>query len=121
MGSAFTVPLRSGAILGLGDRLGGGLGGLRSYGGDLVRLIIAVVGIGFLVFVRLEEIGGVQEGALFLADIDKGGLDARQDRVHAAQIDVSDHAPLIGAVNQQFDEPIVLEDGHSRFARAPVD
>jgi hypothetical protein len=28
---------------------------------------------------------------------------------------------LIGAVNQQLDEPIVLEDGHSRFALAPVD
>ena len=110
--AAARIPLRPPA---------GGLGGLRPYRGGLVRLVVAVIGIRLLVFVGLEEVGGVQEGALFLADIDKGGLDAGQDRLHAAQIDVADHAPLVGAINQQLYEPIVLEDGHPRLALASVD
>ena len=63
----------------------------------------------------------MEEGALFLADVHERGLDARQDRLDPAEVDVADRAAVIGAVDQQLDQPVVFEDGHAGLALAPID
>ena len=49
----------------------------------VVRVLVVVVLV-VLVF-GIHEVGGVQERALLGADVDEGGLDARQDRFYPAQ------------------------------------
>ena len=63
----------------------------------------------------------MQEGALFLPDVDERGLDAGQDRLDPAEVDVTDGAPMVGAVHQQLDQPIVFQDGHAGLPLAPID
>jgi hypothetical protein len=76
--------------------------------------------LGLLVFIGLEQVGGVEEGALFQADVHEGGLDAWQNRFNAAEIDVSNGSPVIRTIHEQFDEPLVLQDRHTGFPLAPV-
>ena len=86
----------------------------------VVRLVLDVLGLGldraFVVF-GLEQIRGVEEGALFEADVDERCLDAREDGVYAPVIDVTNCAPLIGPIDEELDQAVVLEDGHPRLAR----
>ena len=77
--------------------------------------------VGILVLVRLEEVGGVQEGALLLADVDERGLNARQHRLDPSEVDVADRAAVVGAVDQQLDQAVVFQDRHAGFPLAPVD
>ena len=74
-----------------------------------------------LVLVRLEQVGGVEERALLLTDVDEGGLDTGQHRLDPAEVDVTDRAPVVGAVDQQLDQTVVFQDGHAGFPLAPVD
>jgi hypothetical protein len=84
--------------------------------GDLFRLLVRVV-----LIVGLEEIRGVEERALLESDIDERGLDAGKDRFYASKIDVPDHATMVRAIDQQLNEPVVLQNGHPRLARGAVD
>ena len=63
----------------------------------------------------------MEKGALLLPDVDEGGLDAGEHRLDPAEVDVADHAAVVGTVDQQLDEPVVLEDGHAGLPLAPVD
>ena len=63
----------------------------------------------------------MEEGALLLADVHERGLDAGEDRLDPSEIDVADDAAVIGTVDQQLDQPVVLEDGHAGLPLAPVD
>jgi hypothetical protein len=91
---------------------GGGAVALR----DLFRLLVRVV-----LIVGLEEIRGVEERALLESDIDERGLDAGKDRFYASKIDVPDHATMVRAIDQQLNEPVVLQNGHPRLARGAID
>jgi hypothetical protein len=93
---------------------------LRRWRG-LGRLGIGLLLTRLFVLVRLQQIGRVEERALLLTNVDEGGLDARQDRFDAAEIDVTDGPPVIGTIDQQLGQPIVLEDRHAGFALASVD
>ena len=77
--------------------------------------------LGLLVLVRLEQIRGVEEGALFLTDVHEGRLDAGQHRFDPTQVDVADGAPMVRAVHEQLHQTVVLQDGHAGFPLAPVD
>ena len=77
--------------------------------------------VGIVLVVRLEEVGGVQERALLEADVDEGSLDAGKDRFYTTEIDVPHHPSMVGAIDQQLNEPVVLQNGHPRLARGAVD
>ena len=108
-GFAFRAPLLQGDD--------GWVGSLASFS---VRLVFGLVG-GVLVLIGLEQVGGVEEGALFLTDVHEGGLNARQHRLDPAEVDVADGPPVVGAIHQQLHQPVVLEDGHAGLPLAPVD
>ena len=63
----------------------------------------------------------MEEGALLLPDVDEGRLDAGEDRLDPAEVDVADGAAVIGPVDQELDQPVVFQDGHAGFPLAPVD
>ena len=91
-----------------------------SAGSSLGRLVLRLLDR-LLVLVRLEQVGGVEERALLLADVDEGRLDARQHRLDPTQVDVADRAAMVGPVHQQLDQTVVFQDGHAGFPLAPVD
>jgi hypothetical protein len=72
--------------------------------------------VGILVGIRFEQIGGMEEGALLHPNIDKRSLNTWKYRLYAPEVDVTDSTPLIGSVDQQLDELVVLEDGHAGLA-----
>ena len=84
--------------------------------GDLFGLVVRVV-----LVVGLEEIGGVEERALLESDVDECGLDAGKDRFYTTEIDVTDHPAMVGTIDEQLNEPIVLQDCDPRLARGAVD
>ena len=73
-------------------------------------------GLSLAQFFRLQQVGSVEIRALLHADVDEGGLDAAQYRFDAAEIDVAYGPAMIRAIDQQFDEAVVLEDGNSGLA-----
>jgi hypothetical protein len=117
-GAAIAVAAPGTAALAFGGDRGVGSRGRSGVFGLVGSLVVLP---GLFVLVGLEQIGGVEKRALFVADVYEGGLNAGEDRFDPAQIDVSDHPPMVGAVNQQLDKPVVLEDRDPRFARATVD
>ena len=70
---------------------------------------------------ELPQVGHVQEGRALQPDVDKGRLHARQHARHLAQIHVADQAALERALDMQLLHRAVLDDGHARFLRRPVD
>ena len=103
--------------------LAGRADGCRRLGGvGIGHFVVGVVAIvGVVVLFGLEEVGGVEERRFFQADVYKGGLDAGENRVDAAKVDVAEGAALIRAIVEQLDEPIVLEDGHAGLPPATID
>ena len=67
------------------------------------------------------QVGHVQEGSALQADVDEGRLHAGQHPRHLAQVDVADDAPLQRALDVQLLDGAVLDDGHPRLLRRPVD
>ena len=80
---------------------------------DVVFLII------FFLFAQtvLGDVGDVEKGGLVRADVDECGLNAGQDGLHLSEVDIANDALGIGAVDHQFHEEIILEDGDARFLR----
>src|SRR2546430_15059572 len=79
-----------------------------------------VVRIARLVFVlRFDQIGGMEEGALFGADVDEGRLYPRQDRVHGAEVDVTHRAAGGGTIPQELKKAVVPPEVHAGLPRAP--
>ncbi len=97
------------------DRFRGRFGRVR------LDLFLAFLFVRLLVLVRLQQVGGVEEGALLLPDVHERGLNAGQHRFDPAEVDVADRAPVVGAIHQQLDQPVVLQDRHPGFPLAPVD
>jgi hypothetical protein len=67
------------------------------------------------------QVGHVQEGRAFQADVDEGALHARQHAHHLAQVDVAHQAALQRALDVQFLHGAVFDDRHPRLLRGPVD
>ena len=67
-----------------------------------------------LVFVD-REIGGVEKTSLIGADVDEGGLNAREDGVDFTEVDVPDQSHLIGAVEHELDEAVLFEQRYPRL------
>src|SRR6266576_2860031 len=89
-----------------------------------VAVLVVIVGVtvvGVFVLFRLDQVGGVEEGALFGADVDEGGLDARQNGFDLADVDVANRPAGIGTIDQEFHKAVVLENGHAGFPRASRD
>ncbi|GAC1682897.1 MAG: hypothetical protein NVS9B3_00650 [Gemmatimonadaceae bacterium] len=63
----------------------------------------------------------MEEGALLRADVYEGGLDAGEHRVDATEVNVADHAACFGAVDEELNKLVVLEDGDPGFPLGRVD
>ncbi len=88
--------------------------------GGLARLVDFLL-IRLFILLRLQEVGRVEEGALFLTDVDEGRLDAGENRFDSSEVNVTDRPAVVGTVHQQFDQPIVFQDCHARFPLASID
>ena len=89
-------PLLRPALLGYGRASRGGVRGIGLVG--LVGLLL-----GLVVLVRLQQVRGVEEGALLLADVDEGRLDTGQHRLDPTQVDIADGAAMVRPVHQELD------------------
>ena len=69
----------------------------------------------------LPDIGDVQEGGAFQADVDEGRLHARQDAHDLAEIDVPRQSAREGALDVQFLHSALQDQRHARFLRGDVD
>jgi hypothetical protein len=63
----------------------------------------------------------VKKGALVETDIDEGRLNSGKYRVDPAEIDVAYAPAMIGAIDQQFDQTVVFQDGDAGLTLASVD
>ena len=64
---------------------------------------------------RSVHVGDVQEPVALEADVDEGRLHAGQHLRHTPFVDVADDAALAFALDENFCDEIVFEDGHHRF------
>src|SRR5687768_16493464 len=87
---------------------------------DLVSVVVLVVVFRFIRGLT-NKIGGVEERALFGADVDEGSLNAGEHCVDPAEVDVTDHSSVVWTVDEQLDELVVLQNRDPRFARSRVD
>ena len=60
----------------------------------------------------------MEEGALFGADVNEGGLNARQYSFDLADIDVANRTAGVGTIDQELNKAVVLENGHAGLPRA---
>src|SRR5689334_4020590 len=85
-------------------------------------ITVFVVVVGRLVFVfRLDQVGGVEKGALFGADVDEGRLYPRKHGLDRAEVDIAHHAAGVRTIHQELNKAVVLQDRDARFARGPAD
>jgi hypothetical protein len=67
-----------------------------------------------------QAVADVQEGVLAGADVDKGGLHARQDILHAPLVDVADEMRMRGTLHLHRLQLAVFEQGHAGLLRHHV-
>ena len=87
--------------------------------GGLLTFVVAFARL--LVLVRLDQVGGVEKGALFSADVEEGSLDAGEDGLDLTEVNVPHHAAGVGTIDQQFNKAVVLENGHAGLPRVAGD
>jgi len=97
-------------------------------GAEVAVLAGAVAAAGFRLLAAAGEgqkvvnhVVHVQKAGLVDADVDEGGLHARQDRADPALVDVGDDALLAGALGEKLNQLLVLEDGHAALVLLDVD
>ncbi len=74
----------------------------------LTLAIPAVAPVLLVLVLRLDQVGGVQEGALLGSDVDERSLDPRQDSLDFAEVDVAHRAAGVGTIHQEFNKAVVL-------------
>src|SRR3989441_2476544 len=85
-------------------------------------IAVIVVVVGRLVFVfRLDQVGGVEKGALFRPDVDERGLYPRKHGFDRAEVDIAHHAAGVRTIHQEFNKAVVLQDRDARLACGPAD
>jgi hypothetical protein len=77
-----------------------------------LRVILVVELVELL---RVDHIVHIEESVALEAEVDEGGLHAGQDLRHAPLVDVADDAALALALDEDFGDEIILEDGHHGF------
>src|SRR2546425_10817594 len=83
---------------------------------------VVVVVIGRLVFVfRLDQVGGVEKGALFRPDVDERGLYPRKHGLDRAEVDIAHHAAGVRTIHQELNKAGVLQDRDASLACGPAD
>ena len=75
----------------------------------------------FAALARLTNVGDVQKGGSFKADVDEGRLHPRQDAHYPSQIDVANEATAGGALNVQFLDRAQIHHRNTGFLRGKVD
>ncbi len=80
-----------------------------------LRLALAREHGGFAALLALPHVGHVQKGRALQADVDEGGLHARQHARDLAQVDVAHQATLQGAFDVQLLHGAMLDHGHTGF------
>jgi hypothetical protein len=70
---------------------------------------------------RVPDVGYVQEGRALQADVDEGRLHAGQHAHHLAEVDVADQTTRERALDVEFLDGGLLDDGHARFLRRDID
>jgi hypothetical protein len=112
-------------LLRLGVRLSGGyIAAVRNLGGVIgaVRIVVIVIVIVIVIAVLvIDEIGRVQKGTLFGADVNKGGLNTRQHRFHFPEVNIADHPSCFRTLDGKLNELVVLENSHANFALRGAD
>ena len=124
-----------GSIRGRGDRAGptstalpGGAGrrrgssatagsGERRCAGVVVVLVTGLEPLELLDGV--DDFSDVEERVALEPDVDEGRLHPREHLGDPSLVDVADDAALILALDEDFDDLIVLENGHARIVAAP--
>ena len=84
-------------------------------------LMGAFVFLGHFIAVGGGDVRGVQKRRSGHADVDECRLHARQDARHAALVDISHQAALVGALDEHLLQHAVFHDGHTRLPRGDVD
>src|SRR5262249_38163726 len=74
-----------------------------------LRVVLVVE---FVELLRVDHIVDIEEPVALEAEVDEGGLHAGQNLRHAPLVDVADDAALALALDEDFGDEIVLEDGH---------
>ena len=64
---------------------------------------------------RVDHVGDVQEAVALETEIDERGLHAGQDFRDPAFVDVADDAALPLALDENFGDEVVFENGHDRL------
>ena len=64
---------------------------------------------------RIDDVRHVQEAVALEAEVDERGLHAGQHFRDAALVDVADDPAIPLALDEEFDQLVVLEDGHRGF------
>ena len=69
----------------------------------------------------IDDFRDVQKRVALEPDVNEGGLHARQDLGHAPLVDIADNAALPFALDEEFDDLVVLENGDPCFQVAGGD
>ena len=64
---------------------------------------------------RVDDVRDVEEAVALEPEVDEGGLHAGEDFRDPALVDVADDAALPFALDEDFRDQVVFEDGHHRF------
>src|SRR5207244_1294633 len=80
-----------------------------------VAVFFVVIG-GLLVLLRLDQVGGVEKGALFRPDVDERGLYPRKHGLDRAEVDVAHHAAGVRTIHQELNKAVVLQDRDASLA-----
>src|SRR5205823_13817022 len=83
---------------------------------------VVVVLIGRRVFdLRLDQVEGVEKGALFRPDVDERGLYPRKHGLDRAEVDIAHHAAGVRTIHQELNKAVGLQDRDASFACGPAD
>ena len=83
--------------------------------GGAAALLVVVAGELVELVQRVDDVGDVEEAVALEAEIDEGGLHAGQDFRDPALVDVADDAAVAFALDEDFGDQVVLENGHHRL------
>src|SRR5260370_9369083 len=64
---------------------------------------------------RLDQVGGVEKGALFRPDVDERRLDPRKHGLNRPEEDAAHHAARVGNNPPKVNKAVVLHGPHARL------
>jgi hypothetical protein len=85
--------------------------------GDGGNVVFVVTGELLELLDGVDDLSDVEEGVALEPDVDEGRLHPGEHLRHPPFVDVADHAALILALDEDFDDLVVLEYGDARVVR----